>query len=63
MQAIYDAHPTKNADVSHARDRHRAAVAAVLRPGPGGYRDVQNLFRLYSVFAGAGPGDAARVSA
>jgi len=63
MQAIYAAHTTQNPDVLHARERHRAGVAAVLRPGPGGYRDVQNLFRLYSVLGGAGAADVARVSA
>jgi|GEM_PF-2172640 glycosyltransferase involved in cell wall biosynthesis len=63
MQAIYDRYPSNVPEVVQARERHYGAVTAVLRPGPAGYKDAQNLFRLYGVLAGAGASNAVRLSA
>jgi len=63
LQAIYNTYETKADELARARERQRSSVGAVLRPGPGGYKDVQNLFRLYSVLAGSGASEAARISA
>ncbi|MBV8424462.1 MAG: glycosyltransferase [Candidatus Eremiobacteraeota bacterium] len=54
MQALYERHPTNMPEVAALRERHRSAVAAVMRVGPGGYAKVENLFRLYGVLAGGG---------
>jgi glycosyltransferase involved in cell wall biosynthesis len=63
MQAVYNKYEPGTPDVQQGRDRHRSSVNAVMRAGPGGYKDVQNLFRLYSVLAGSGASEAARISA